>query len=241
MQRFQNKPAPNADNDIGMFARNDFPADQCGAGLYQYLSLDKHNSNPAAIEIENPTDFRIERETLENGRAYFSLTVEVPAEQFDDIAIAWVKHREIKARLNKYTLETLLTKCDFNKLITKEQFLDGIEDVVHTDTVGERGQQKELSANLEHDNIFEAISEDKDQAKHIKVASDKAIKKRNISELKGMFASQSSDVLENVNIAAAKVIAHIKAEQEISNEAALMSVVRNAIIEAIEGVGERLI
>lgn len=211
-----------------------------GAGLYQDLSLDKHNSNPATIEIENPTDFRIERETLENGRAYFSLTLEVPAERFDDIAIAWVKHREIKARLNKYTLETLLSKCDSTEPITEVQRLDGIEDVVLTDIVKERGQQEELSANLEYDSIFEAVIENNDQARHLKVASDKAIKKRNISELKGMFVSQSSDALESVNIAAAKVIAHIKAEQEISNEAALMSVVRNAMIEAIERVGDRL-
>lgn len=51
MQRFQNKPAPNADNDIGMFARNDFPADQCGAGVglfvwfYSYQGLAEHLNN----------------------------------------------------------------------------------------------------------------------------------------------------------------------------------------------------
>lgn len=42
MQRSHNKPAPNADNDIGMFARNDFPADQCGAGIGLFVWFDSY-------------------------------------------------------------------------------------------------------------------------------------------------------------------------------------------------------
>jgi hypothetical protein len=52
-----------------------------GAGLYQEMSFDEPNNNPATIEVENPQDFKIEREGLSSNNAYFTLTLEILAER----------------------------------------------------------------------------------------------------------------------------------------------------------------
>jgi hypothetical protein len=61
------------------------------------MSFDEPNNNPATIEIENPQNFKIEREELSGNNAYFTLTLEIPAERLDKLAVAWIKHRAIQA------------------------------------------------------------------------------------------------------------------------------------------------
>ena len=39
-------------------------------GLYQEMSFDEHNNNPATIEIENPMDFKIEREEYPSEKVF---------------------------------------------------------------------------------------------------------------------------------------------------------------------------
>jgi hypothetical protein len=47
------------------------------ANLYQKISLDKGNNSPATIEVNNPTDFQIESESLPNGKKSTVLRLEV--------------------------------------------------------------------------------------------------------------------------------------------------------------------
>lgn len=207
-----------------------------GAGLYQEISFDKHNSNPATIEIDNPKDFKIEHEEYPNGKVFFNLTAEIPADRFDELAIAWIKHRDIKARLNKYTLGELLVKCDFKWPISETELLDGIEDAELAQIVRDRDGQEEVAANLEYDNIFDAVTDNKEEAEKLKSQSDKAIKKRDVRQLKGMYKPQTDESIENFKGAALGILEHIKAEQDISDESSLISAIQDALQEAVVGI-----
>lgn len=74
-----------------------------GASLYQecFHDFEKHvtNPNPAVIQIENPGSFSITKEEHAGAGPYSQLVVEIPAERFDEIAIAWCKNRKLQGRL----------------------------------------------------------------------------------------------------------------------------------------------
>lgn len=76
---------------------------QGGANLYQecFYDFKKHavNPNPAVIQIENPENFSITREEYTDAKAFSQLIVEIPAERFDEIAIAWCKKRKLQGFL----------------------------------------------------------------------------------------------------------------------------------------------
>tara|TARA_R110001583_G_scaffold52178_1_gene162319 strand:- start:310 stop:981 length:672 start_codon:yes stop_codon:yes gene_type:complete len=202
-------------------------------GLYQEMSFDEHNNNPATIEIENPMDFKIEREEYPSEKVFFTLSAEIPTVCFDELAIAWIKHRDIQARPNKYTLKELLNKGDFKWPISEAELLDRIEDAELPQIVRDRECQEEVPANLEYDNIFDVLTGDKKESENLKDKSDVLIQNRDISELKGMFAPKIHDSVENFKIAALGILEHIKAEQYILDEGALISVIQNALQEAI--------
>ena len=67
--------------------------------LFQDITLDAINNNPATIEITNPTDFKVSSETNSQGKPISYLTAEIPAEVFDEIAIAWCKRRKLQGAL----------------------------------------------------------------------------------------------------------------------------------------------
>jgi hypothetical protein len=190
-----------------------------GAGIYQELSFDEHNNNPATIEIKNPSDFKIERAQYPCDKVFFTLTAEIPSERFDEIALEWIKHRGIKARLNKYTLEELLGACDFKWPISETELLNGIEDAELTQIIKERDGQEEVAANLEYDNIFDAVTENKEEAERLKLQSDLTIKDRDLSQLNDMFNPQNNVSLEYFKDAAMGILERIEAEQDISDTA----------------------
>jgi hypothetical protein len=195
-------------------------------GLYQEMSFDEHNNNPATIEIKNPMNFKIEREEYPSGKVFFTLSSEIPTVCFDELAIAWMKHRDIQARPNKYTLKELLNKGDFEWPISEAELLDGIEEAELSQIVRDRECQEEVPANLEYDNIFDVLTDDKKESENLKDKSDVLIRNRDISELKGMFAPKIHDSVVGI-------LEHIKAEQYILDEGALISVIQNALQEAI--------
>ena len=77
------------------------------------------------------------------------------------------------------------------------------------------------------------LTGDKKESENLKDKSDVLIQNRDISELKGMFAPKIHDSVENFKIAALGILEHIKAEQYILDEGALISVIQNALQEAI--------
>lgn len=62
--------------------------------LYHQLYLDAEPES-VFLEINRPTDFSVTRETTTDN-VIESLAVEIPAEDMDDIAIAWIKKRELQ-------------------------------------------------------------------------------------------------------------------------------------------------
>lgn len=67
-----------------------------GFGLYQEMTLEKNNDNPAIIEIANPVDFRVNYTTNADGEAFGKLMAEIPADVFDEIAVVWCKQRKLQ-------------------------------------------------------------------------------------------------------------------------------------------------
>jgi len=65
-------------------------------GIYQELTFDTENTNPATISIKNPVNFSVSYETNVDGKTFGELTAEITAEEFDRIAIAWCKHRKLQ-------------------------------------------------------------------------------------------------------------------------------------------------
>lgn len=74
-----------------------------GANLYQVCFYDPENNdvnpNPAVIQIENPENFSITREECADAKSFSQLIVEIPADRFDEIAVAWCKKRKLHGML----------------------------------------------------------------------------------------------------------------------------------------------
>lgn len=179
--------------------------DEGEAGLFQEVTFDQENNNPATIEIANPIDFIIESESNADGKVMSLLKVDIPAERFDELATAWLKHRRL--RPYKYTLDELLEKCDDAQLqALVEGRLDQDEVEVSIDeldisagndveTPHKSRDVAELKGmfksdahasiedmRLEFDNIFDAITSDKNEAAKMKIVSDMVITMRLVLE-----------------------------------------------------------
>ncbi|NRB61980.1 MAG: hypothetical protein HRU40_02930 [Saprospiraceae bacterium] len=63
--------------------------------MYQEMSLSDENSNAAIITINNPIDFSVSYQTNTDNTTHGVLSVEIQTEEFDKIAIAWCKHRNL--------------------------------------------------------------------------------------------------------------------------------------------------
>jgi hypothetical protein len=59
-------------NPVHLKVTNSIYRPDDGAGLYQEMSFDEHNDNPATIEIENPTDLKIQLEEFPCGKVFLS-------------------------------------------------------------------------------------------------------------------------------------------------------------------------
>lgn len=57
---------------------------------YQELSFDEINQNDVGITIESPSHF----EVFKRANVY-NVTVEIPVEKFEELAIAWCKKRNL--------------------------------------------------------------------------------------------------------------------------------------------------
>jgi hypothetical protein len=66
-------------------------------GLFQEISSNQENNNSATIEIKNPSDFIIESDSYRDGTVMSLLRVSIPAQRFDELAVAWLKHRKLLA------------------------------------------------------------------------------------------------------------------------------------------------
>ena len=95
------------------------------------------------------------------------VSVKIPSESFDVIARDWCKRRELNT--NKYTLEEILTQCNFQWPIDEKALVDGLDEWVEDSSlakqVNEREQQDEKEDVLNFDNIFDITAGDEDSAR----------------------------------------------------------------------------
>ena len=63
-------------------------------GCYQEITFEDHNNNPAVIQLSNSEEFSITKTEFSE-----QLTVAIPAEIFDKIAIAWCRKRKLQGEL----------------------------------------------------------------------------------------------------------------------------------------------
>lgn len=67
-----------------------------GDGFYLYVQeLLSEEPRSAFLELDNPTEFQIEKETIE-GIARERLTVEISSDALDRMAIDWIKKRKLQ-------------------------------------------------------------------------------------------------------------------------------------------------
>jgi len=197
-----------------------------GPNLYQecFYDLENHevNPNPVVIQIEYPKNFSIMSQGLADGKPFSQLSVEIPAERFDQIAIAWCKTRKLNT--HKYTLNELLDKCNFTWPISEKELIIGLNKVSQ---LVEFTEFENNQVELAFDNIFDAITEDKDEALQLKIDSDELIKQRDASEFNKVVKERESK--SKIKGAAKGILSHIKAEQSIDDEASMIMAIEQAL------------
>lgn len=112
------------------------------------------------------------------------VSVTIPSESFDVIARDWCKRRELNT--NKYTLEEILTQCNFQWPIDEKALVDGVdewvEDLSLAKQVNEREQQGEKEVVLTFDNIFEVIAGDEDSARSMEKNGNELLELREMGQ-----------------------------------------------------------
>lgn len=71
-----------------------YEQDNLDISCYQEITFDDDNNNPIVIQSNNPEEFSITKTEFSE-----QLTVAIPAETFDKIAIAWCRKRELQGEL----------------------------------------------------------------------------------------------------------------------------------------------
>lgn len=201
-----------------------------GENLYQEcfddLENNELNPNPAVIQIDNPKNFSITSLGLVDEKPFSQLSVEIPAERFDQIAIAWCKTRNLNT--NKYTLNELLDKCDSTWPVSEKEQIIGCKKISeHSELTEFENNQVELA----FDNIFDAITENKEEALQLKIDSDELIKQRDASELDKFVKERESK--SKIKGAAKGILSHIKANQSVDDEESMVSLIEQALTEVL--------
>jgi hypothetical protein len=177
--------------------------DENEANLYQELSLGDDNNNPATIEVTSPADFYIESETFPNDKVYSTLRLEIPANRFDALAIAWCKTRRLHGALGG-PVGREFGSPDYDELH---------DDEVLRAIVEQRLNQDEVEVDIDADK------------------SQQPAGNQDVSALRESF--KGSKGVSGVNDAAEKILSHIQSEQRITDEGSLLVTVQQALQEAI--------
>jgi len=143
------------------------------------------------------------------------LKVDIPAKRFDELAVAWIKHRGISTRSSKYTLEELLDECDFKWPITEDELIDGIEDAQLQALVVERLTQDEIEVNV--DELGMATCKD----------IEAPAKRIEVTELRDMFKSNTHVSIEDMRLEFENIFDAMISDK---NEAITMKSVSDMII-----------
>ena len=190
-----------------------------GVGLYQELSLEENNNNPVSIEIEDPTDFCVERKKYANGKSCLTFRVDIAPEQLDHLAIAWCKKRKLQGTLGgPVGKEFVSPDSEYSS------YDDAAEDAEIATVIKERKGQDEVKSDLEYDTIFNVVTDDAEEAKVLKQQSNKLIKVPEFLDSQELPKNHSK--VQKIKGVAKGILAQIKTTQEISDEESLLRVLQ---------------
>ena len=166
------------------------------------ISNPSDNTNPVELIIDFPVSFNVTQgHTGDEG--FSQLSVDIPANIMDRMAIAWCEKRRLNGALNRSVGRDFNSvDCDYD-----EQAFDGLEE------------NTEIQANLEFDNIFEVIANTKEE-------SDKLIQNRNINE----SGKKRSVLPTRYKRAALSILDRIRANQNVNDESSLLSVIEEGLL-----------
>lgn len=142
------------------------------------VSNPSDNTNPAELIVDFPVSFNVTQGHTGDD-AFSQLSVDIPADIMDRMAIAWCKKRRLHGTLGgPVGREFGSVDCDYD-----EQASESLEeDAELQELVKDSEEQPEIQANLEFDNIFEVVVSTKEEAQRLKEESDDLIQNRNIKE-----------------------------------------------------------
>ncbi len=171
--------------DINMCEKNLISIAPNAVSLYQLSDdgVDSNDTKSAPVIIQ--MDISAELPKMLPVRISASqVSVTIPSESFDVITRDWCKRRELNT--NKYTLEEILTQCNFQWPIDEKALVDGldewVEDLSLAKQVNEREQQGEKEIVLTFDNIFEVIAGDEDSARSMENNGNELLKLREMGQ-----------------------------------------------------------
>lgn len=180
------------------------------------------NTNPAELIIDFPVSYNVSRGHT-GAEPFSQLSVDIPSDVMDKMAIAWCKKRGLHGALGgPVGREFGSVDYEYDEHVSHsiEQ-----EDAEMMKLVEEREGQTEIKANLEFDNIFDVVTNSTEEAKQLQEYSDQHIKDREANKLKGF---PNLPTLRKQ--AASRIINHIKANQNIDDETSLLSAIEEALL-----------
>lgn len=173
------------------------------------------NSNPAELIIDFPTSFNITKG--HTGEESFSqLSVDIPSDVMDKMAIAWCKKR----RLHNALIGSVGCEHEGQDPHSIKQ-----EDVEMLGEVKDNEGMPEAEMNLEFDDISDGIAKSSEGAKRLKEESDETIKERDVNKLRAL-SSKSSPLTKQT---ALSILNHIRAIQNVDDEPSLLSAIEEAL------------
>ena len=180
------------------------------------------NTNPAELIIDFPVSFSLTQGHTGDD-AFSQLSIDIPADIMDKMAIAWCKKRKLHGVLGgPVGREFGSVDCDYDEQAS-ERFE---EDAELRELVKDREGQPEIQANLEFASIFEVVANTKEEAQRLKEESDKLIQNRDINKA----TRECSMLPTRYKRAALGILDHIREHQNVNEESSLLSAIEKALL-----------
>ena len=180
------------------------------------------NTNPAELIIDFPVSFSLTQGHTGDD-AFSQLSVDIPADIMDRMAIAWCKKRRLHGALGgPVGREFGSVDCAYDEQASERLEEDAELRVLVKDREG----PPEIQANLEFASIFEVVANTKEEAQRLKEESDKLIQNRDINKA----IRECSMLPTRYKRVALCIFDHIRANQSVNDESSLLSAIDKALL-----------
>lgn len=179
------------------------------------------NTNPVELIIDFPASFNVTKGKI-GDESFSQLSVDIPADVMDKMAIAWCKKRGLDGAFGgPVGREFGSVDCEYDDQVsTIIEKRDEIENLVQC-----RKGQSVTESNLEFDNIFDVVANSPEESKRLKAESNALIKDMDVNEQNGLFAQLPS----RSKRAAFGILSQISVNQNIDDESSLLSKIEESL------------